>query len=35
MRDIAYTGSVTLPDGKALQMKGMNRARIANDLGAV
>ena len=32
VRDIAYTGSVTLPDGRALQLKGMNRARIANDL---
>ena len=32
VRDIAYTGSVTLPDGKVLQLKGMNRARIANDL---
>lgn len=30
--DIAYTGTLTLPDGRTLSLKGMNRARIANDL---
>lgn len=30
--DIAYSGSVKLPDGGLLAIKGMNRARIANDL---
>lgn len=32
VRDLAYTGTLTLPDGRALTLKGMNRARIANDL---
>lgn len=32
VKDIAYTGTLTLPSGKALNIKGMNRARIANDL---
>lgn len=32
VKDIAYSGSVKLPDGRQLAIKGMNRARIANDL---
>lgn len=32
VKDIAYTGTVKLPDGKVLKVKGMNRARIAEDL---
>ena len=32
VRDLAYTGTLSLPDGRALTLKGMNRARIANDL---
>ena len=32
VRDLAYTGTLSLPDGRLLTLKGMNRARIANDL---
>lgn len=32
VRDIAYTGTLKLPSGTTLNIKGMNRARIANDL---
>lgn len=32
VRDLAYTGTLALPDGRLLTLKGMNRARIANDL---
>lgn len=32
VRDLAYTGTLSLPDGRLLILKGMNRARIANDL---
>ncbi len=32
VKDIAYSGSVKLPDGRQLTIKGMNRTRIANDL---
>ena len=32
VRDIAYKGTLALPNGKTLNIKGMNRARIANDL---
>lgn len=32
VKDLAYTGTLALPDGKILSIKGMNRARIANDL---
>ena len=32
IKDLAYTGKVKLPDGKTLTIKGMNRARIAEDL---
>ncbi len=32
VRDLAYTGKLILPSGKELSIKGMNRARIANDL---
>lgn len=32
VKDIAYTGMVKLPGGKTLTLKGMNRARIAEDL---
>lgn len=32
VRDLAYTGTLALPDGRELSLKGMNRARIANDL---
>lgn len=32
LQDVAYTGTLRLPDGKTLTIKGMNRARIANDL---
>ncbi len=32
VKDITYSGSVRLPDGRQLAIKGMNRARIANDL---
>lgn len=32
VKDLAYTGTLVLPDGKVLSIKGMNRARIANDL---
>lgn len=32
IKDIAYTGTVKLPGGKQLALKGMNRARIAEDL---
>lgn len=31
-KDLAYQGTVTLPDGRKLSIKGMNRQRIANDL---
>ena len=32
IKDIAYNGTAQLPDGRSLTIKGMNRARIANDL---
>lgn len=32
LQDIAYTGTLQLPSGRILQLKGMNRARIAEDL---
>ncbi len=32
IKDVSYTGTLKLPDGKTLQIKGMNRARIADDL---
>lgn len=32
IKDIAYNGTAKLPDGRALPIKGMNRARITNDL---
>lgn len=32
VRDLAYKGTLSLPDGRLLTLKGMNRARIANDL---
>ena len=31
-KDLAYQGTVTLPDGKTLTVLGMNRQRITNDL---
>lgn len=31
-KDLAYQGTVTLPDGRTLTILGMNRQRIANDL---
>lgn len=32
VKDLVYSGVITLPSGKVLQAKGMNRARIAEDL---
>lgn len=32
VKDIGYYGTVALPDGRSLQIKGMNRMRIAEDL---
>lgn len=32
IKDIAYNGTAKLPNGQVLTIKGMNRARIANDL---
>ena len=32
IKDIAYRGTAQLPNGQRLEIKGMNRARIANDL---
>ncbi len=32
IKDIGYTGTLTLANGKSLAIKGMNRARIAQDL---
>lgn len=32
LEDVGYAGSLRLPDGKTLHIKGMNRARIAEDL---
>ncbi|MCD7975417.1 MAG: phosphodiester glycosidase family protein [Phascolarctobacterium sp.] len=32
VKDVAYTGKVTLQSGKILNIKGMNRSRIAEDL---
>lgn len=32
VQDLAYTGTVYLPRGKVLRLKGMNRGRIADDL---
>ena len=32
IKDIAYSGTAQLPNGQRLEIKGMNRARIANDL---
>ena len=31
-KDLAYQGTVTLPDGRTLSIRGMNRQRITNDL---
>lgn len=31
-KDLAYQGTVTLPDGKVLTVQGLNRQRIADDL---
>ena len=32
LQDISYYGALTLPNGQSLALKGMNRARIADDL---
>lgn len=32
VKDLSYSGTVHLPKGKILQLKGMNRGRIADDL---